>query len=194
MSYPFTVVAIGSSAGGLAPLKEIISGLPRDIGAAIVVISHLSTQIPSNLHRILQKETDMPVLRVEDSAPLEPGNIYVMPEGRVMTVKDRKLSLRQRQSYEKINKAIDAFFLSMADDAREMGVGIILSGGGYDGIEGAKKIEKYNGIVIVQDPETAQFPLMPYSLIANDHPDYILTPDDIVDKIVERTDSVKLGV
>jgi chemotaxis response regulator CheB len=53
-------------------------------------------------------------------------------------------------------------------------------------LEGAREIEDAKGLVIVQDPETAQFPLMPYNLIANDHPDYVLTPKDIAEKLTEH--------
>lgn len=49
-----------------------------------------------------------------------------------------------------------------------------------------KAIESYQGIVMVQDPDSAQFPLMPNTLINNDHPDYILMPKDIVAKIIDR--------
>lgn len=188
MSYNFSVVGIGSSAGGLVPLKEIISQLPYHLNAAIVLVPHLSTTIPSRLDHILSGITIMPVIKVTASMRISPGKIYVMGEGLMMTIRDGYLRVRPRSPHEKINKAIDIFFTSLAPEVQDKSIAIILSGAGFDGIEGAKKIESYQGIVIVQDPETAQFPLMPSALIANDHPDYVLTPDDIVTKIIEQVD------
>lgn len=186
MEYSFNVVAIGSSAGGLSPLREIISPLPAGLPAAIVVVSHLSTQYESRLNDVLDRDTALQVIKVTDRVKLEPGKVFVMPEGKMMTVSDGYLLLRDSLPAEKVNKAIDIFFESLAADAKNKSIGIILSGAGYDGIEGAKHIEHHNGLMIVQDPETAQFPLMPSALIANDHPDYILTPEDIVTKLLDH--------
>jgi len=182
----FNVIGLGSSAGGLSPLKEILSRLPNKLNAAVVVVQHLPAMYESNLDRILSKYTAMPVIKVTKNAHIEPGIVYVIAEGKFMTVKNRCLTIRKRLESEKINKAIDIFFTAMANDFRERSIGVILSGAGFDGIEGAHEIERYDGLVIVQDPETAQFPLMPSALIANDHPDYILTPKDIATKIIER--------
>jgi two-component system chemotaxis response regulator CheB len=189
MDYSFNVIGIGSSAGGLSPLREITSGLPADINAAIVIVPHLFTQFESRLDHIIANIARLPVTKVKESTILERGKIYVMPEAKMMTLENGHLHLRNRLPSEKINKAIDIFFTSLAADAGNRSIGIILSGAGYDGIEGAKKIEDENGIVIVQDPVTAAFPLMPAALIANDHPDYVLTPPEIVNKVVDRVNN-----
>jgi two-component system, chemotaxis family, protein-glutamate methylesterase/glutaminase len=186
MKYNFKVIGIGSSAGGLDPMKEIIEQLPADINAAIVVVSHLPAKSPSNLKRILERYTGMPVVKVTDRLSIEKGHVYVLGEGNVMMISNRELVVRPRGEDEKINKAIDHFFESMANDVGSNGIGVILSGAGFDGIEGAKAIENENGLVIVQEPYTAQFPLMPQALIANDHPDYVLTPKEIADKLIEH--------
>lgn len=180
------IVGVGSSAGGLPPLREIVEGLSTEINAAIVVVPHLSPKSESNLDTILQRCTSMPVIKIEDGMIAEPGHIYVLPEGSFLELRAGELRLRDRESDEVINKAINIFFTSLASDAGNRAIGVILSGGGYDGLEGAKLIEDADGIVIVQDPDTAQFPLMPSSLIAYDHPDYILTPADIAKKITDR--------
>lgn len=138
MNYDFTVIGIGSSAGGLAPLTEIISGLPADINAAIVIVPHLSAQFESHLAHILSKSAHMEVIKVKQKTLLQPGKVYVMPEGKMMLLEDGFLTLRDRMASEKINKAIDIFFAALANDAQEKSMGIILSGAGHDGVEGAK--------------------------------------------------------
>lgn len=183
MIYSFKVIAIGLSAGGIPPLKTIMQLLPDDLQAAIVIIPHLYPHYRSRLDHLLEKAIERPVLRIFEGLYIQPGMIYILPEGQILSITDGQFHLTARPETEKINKAIDHFFTSLAGDAKSAAIGIILSGAGYDGIEGAKAIEDEKGIVIVQDPVTAQFPLMPKGLIAFDHPDYILTPKEIVKKL-----------
>jgi two-component system CheB/CheR fusion protein len=183
MTYTFKVIAFGISAGGMPPLKKILSMLPDDLHAAIVIIPHLYPHYRSRLDQILTREIARPVLRISTGMYIQPGNIYALPEGQVLSIHNGRFQLSPRSEDEKINKAIDHFFISLAEDAGDQSIGIILSGAGYDGIQGAKAIEDEKGIIIVQDPQTAQFPMMPNGLIAYDHPDYVLTPEEIVQKL-----------
>jgi two-component system, chemotaxis family, protein-glutamate methylesterase/glutaminase len=184
--YDFYVIGIGSSAGGFDPLKTIVNGLPADLNAALIVVQHIPVDHSSNLHKILQRLTPLKLVPVETIEYLEPGNIYVMAAGKQLRLKDRFLSIEERPAEHKVNRTIDRCFESIAEEAGKKGIGVILSGAGYDGLEGAKAIEDKEGIVIVQDPITADFPLMPQNLIANDHPDHVLTPEKIVNKLLDK--------
>jgi two-component system CheB/CheR fusion protein len=184
MSFPCKVIAFGISAGGLPPLRAILKMLPGDLNAAIVIVPHLSTDYRSHLDVILENAVVRPVLRIEQGMHMVCGSIYVLPEGQMLGVRDGTFTLSPRPKTEKINQAIDHFFHAMATDIGPQCIGVILSGAGYDGISGAKAIEDQKGVVIVQDPATAEFPLMPQGLIAFNHPDYILTPEEIVDKLI----------
>lgn len=168
--YDFYVIGIGSSAGGFSPLKTIIEGLPADINAALIIVQHIPADHASKMDRILQRLTPLEVIPVETIEYVEPGKIYVMAAGKQMKLQDRFLSVEGRPVEDKINRTIDHCFESIAGSAGNKSIGIILSGAGYDGLEGAKAIEDKEGLVIVQDPVTADFPLMPQNLIANDHP------------------------
>ncbi|WP_295771096.1 chemotaxis protein CheB [uncultured Mucilaginibacter sp.] len=183
--YDFYLIGIGSSAGGFDPLKEIVKALTTDVKAAVIVIQHIPAQKPSNLNHILQRITPLDVIAVQNAELLEPGKIYVMAEGKQFKINDGYISVEERTSESKINRTIDHCFKSMATEAKSKSIGVILSGAGYDGLEGAKAIEDEDGLVIVQDPITAQFPLMPQSLIANDHPDHVLEPKAIAQKLLE---------
>jgi two-component system, chemotaxis family, protein-glutamate methylesterase/glutaminase len=183
---PFHTVGIGLSAGGLDPLLDIITELPGDAHAAFVVISHIPINTISKLDTIVAKVSALKVIPVSTIEYLEPRHIYVLTIGKDLVLADGFVQTRERNPNEKINKTIDVFFKSLAENAKDKSLGIILSGAGFDGIEGAHEIENQKGLVIVQDPETAQFPLMPNSLIAYDHPDYVLTPKEIAHKIVNH--------
>jgi len=191
MTYDFFIVAIGSSAGGLPPLKEVFSALPVQANAAFVLVPHLIANYKSNLDIILSKHTLMPIVWASHQLRLQQGMIYLLPEGKVMTVKAGHFRLRERHAAEVVNNAIDIFFSSLAEDAKEKVIGVILSGGGHDGLAGVKQIVSNRGLVIVQDPKTAEFPYMPSSIIKLEHPDFILSPKDMAGKIVEHLDFSK---
>ncbi len=189
MHYPFKVVAFGLSAGGLSPLSIILKMLPKELAAAFVIVPHLYPHQRSRLDEILERTVERPVHRIQAGLELQSGCIYTLPEGKLLAVKEGRFTLQPRPEDEKVNKAIDHFFISLAEDARDQAIGIILSGGGGDGIKGAMAIEDQKGIVIAQDPITAEFPYLPQGLIANDHPDYVLTPEEIVHKLIQKCDA-----
>jgi chemotaxis response regulator CheB len=104
-----------------------------------------------------------------------------------MTLKNGHLILRQRKPEEIINYAIDTFFISLALDAKEKAIGVILSGNGNDGLLGSKEIKKNDGLIIVQDPYTAESPGMPNAIIESDMPNAILAPEEIGYRIIQHT-------
>ncbi len=178
MNKSFFTVGIGASAGGQAALTEFFDQLSPDSEAAFVVVTHLMRDRRSILNHILSKHTLLPVLRVEEDMPVLPGHIYVMTENTTVEVRNGWLKVRQRD--ERIeNMAVDIFFESLADDFGKKAVGIILSGGGSDGLRGALKINKLGGNVMVQDPHTAQVNGMPNSIIDHDHPTVIRNPSEL---------------
>ncbi|PWV55709.1 chemotaxis protein CheB [Chitinophaga sp. S165] len=175
---PFCI-GIGCSAGGLKAACEFFQQVVEKTGAAFVVIPHLSSEHRSKFSTVLERFTEMPVHRVEGEMRLEKDHVYVLTEDRMMIVEDGRLKVRRRYSTEIINKSIDIFFKSMAKAYRENGIGIILSGMGHDGIEGIKLIEDYHGLVIVQDPDTTDFNILPQAAINKDDPHMVLPPADI---------------
>lgn len=176
---PIRCIGIGCSAGGLEPICQILQAMKEKTGAAFVVIPHLSADYPSRFSHILQRFTDMPVHRVTENVLMQPDNVYVLAEGKMMIVEDHILRVRKRYSREIINKSIDIFFKSMAKCYEENAIGIILSGMGNDGIEGIKAIEYRHGLVIVQDPESTDFDILPQNAIDRDDPHAVLPPPEI---------------
>ncbi|SHN44555.1 chemotaxis protein CheB [Chitinophaga sp. CF418] len=176
---PKFCIGIGCSAGGLEPACAFFQQVVEKTGAAFVVIPHLGREHKSKFSTILEKCTNMPVHRVEDNIKLETDHVYVLSEDRMMIVEDGYLKVRKRYSREIINKSIDIFFKSMAKAYRENSIGVILSGMGTDGIEGIRVIEDSHGLVIVQDPDTTDFNILPQAAISKDDPHAILPPAGI---------------
>jgi two-component system chemotaxis response regulator CheB len=182
MNKLFFTICIGASAGGLPALIEFFEHIPGDSQAAYVVAMHLLRDHRSLLDDILSKHVALPIIRVEHDTPLEAGKVYLLVENTTMFVQDSCLKVKVRDE-ALINSSVDSLFESLAIDFREKAIGIILSGGGDDGLEGARKIGELGGMVLVQDPDSAQITGMPSSIINGDHPVAILKPAEIAQVI-----------
>ncbi|WP_170132669.1 chemotaxis protein CheB [Pedobacter cryoconitis] len=183
MTNSFFIVGIGASAGGVPALTEFFDHLPYKMKSSYVVATHLMRDRQSLLDQILKKHTKLPVIRLEKDTKLEMGKIYVIIEDTTVTVKDGLLKVEKRDD-KVVNSCVDILFESLAIELREIGIGIILSGGGNDGLKGAKKIKEMGGKVLVQNPDSAKIPWMPMSVIEGDHPIIVETPAKIAQHLV----------
>jgi two-component system, chemotaxis family, CheB/CheR fusion protein len=180
----FYIVGIGASAGGYDALKAFFSQIPEKPGASFVVIQHLDRNFKSLTEEWLSKYTDMKIVTVHDTTQVEPDYIYLMPEDKILRMKDGNLVVSEREPHQAINLSIDIFFQSLGEEAKEKSVGVILSGTGTDGSRGIVTIKENGGIVLVQQPDTAEFDGMPRVAIAVDHPDLIQPPDKLADQLL----------
>jgi len=159
----FPIVGIGASAGGLEALEQFFGNVPENSGMAYVVIQHLDPNHIGIMPELLQRATRMKVLQASDNLQLKPNHVYVIPPNKSMSVLNGHLYLFEPVELRGLRLPIDYFFRSLAADQHENSIGIILSGMGSDGSLGLKAIKEKNGIVAVQDPETAKFDGMPNS-------------------------------
>lgn len=172
----FYVVGIGASAGGLEALQEYFKEVPNDIGAAYVVIQHLSPDYKSIMDELLAKCTDMPVMIVEDGIEVEPNHVYLIPPKKEMTMQGRRLILSDQGRTNHVNLAIDIFFKSLSEECGQYAIAVVLSGAGSDGTLGIRYVKENGGMVMVQEPDTATFNSMPMNAIQTGLADYILAP------------------
>jgi len=173
----FPVVGLGASAGGLEALQGFFEILPENLGAAYVIIQHLSPDYKSLMDELLARVTRLPIHIVQDGTKLRPDTIYLIPPKHNMTIFHDKLFLTRQQEDRGLNLPIDIFFRSLARDKEKDAVGIILSGTGSDGTLGIRAIKEGGGMVMAQDSHSAKFDGMPQSAIASGIVDYILPPE-----------------
>jgi len=184
MSKSFFTVGIGASAGGQASLCEFFDHLSENLNVVFVVATHLMRDKKSVLSNILSRHTKMPVIGVKEDLAVSPGCVYVLIENTFIELEDGWLRIKPRDNKIQ-NSAVDIFFNSLADQCKEQSVGIILSGGGQDGLQGAIRINKMGGIVLAEDPESAQFNGMPLSIAEHDHPVAMKKPAELA-KYINR--------
>jgi two-component system, chemotaxis family, CheB/CheR fusion protein len=176
------VIGIGASAGGLQALDSLFDNVPRD-SVAYVIVQHLSPEHKGLLRDLLSRHTALQFREAEHNLPIEINNVYVLPAGKQLTIKNNRLQMVDRTPENVSYRTIDTFFKSLAEDKGKKAIGIILSGTGSDGTDGIKEIKKAKGLVLVQDPETAKFDGMPRNAINSGYADYILPPEMMPDEI-----------
>lgn len=167
------IVGIGASAGGVRALQAFFETLPAETGAAVVVIVHLDPEARSELANILATRTAMPVTQVEDRTRLKANNVYVIAPNRRLRIADHNISALPFDEPRGKRAPIDLFFRSLAEQ-HSGGFAIILTGAGADGAVGVKAIKEAGGIVLVQDPNEAEYASMPRSAIATEVADFVL--------------------
>ena len=160
------LVVTGSSAGGIEALTRVLSALPADFPAPVVVAQHLDPRVPSNLASILGRRTALNVVAVTQSTPLEAGTVYVVPANRHVEITDHTVSIYVGESHDRPKPSIDLLFLTAAEIFGDRLIAVVLSGLGSDGTDGARSVKQRGGMVIIEDPMTAAFPSMPASLEA----------------------------
>lgn len=162
MSKP-EIVVIGASWGGLAALTRLITDLPGDFGVPIAIVQHRSRHADNLLAGLLQDITPLIVVDVEDKEPLAPGGVYIAPANYHMLVDNGHLSLTTDPLVRFSRPSIDVTFMSAADTYLGSTIGVVLTGANDDGARGLRHIVDRGGQAIVQDPATAESPVMPHA-------------------------------
>ena len=167
------IVAIGASAGGVQALQSFFGAIPDSTSAAFVVIVHLDPQHRSELASILAARTQMPVVQVEKQQKLLANHVYVVPPDRRLQLTDHEITAFEFEEPRGQRTPIDLFFRSLAERLGD-GFAVILSGAGSDGAIGVRAVKEAGGIILVQDPNEAEYASMPRSAIASGPADFIL--------------------
>ena len=159
------VIAVGASAGGVEALSRLVSALPSDIDAAILVVLHLSPDLPSYLPRILERQGSLPASHAVDGAPVLRGHIHVAPPDRHLHVEDGELRVRQGSRENRHRPSIDVLLRSAAVEYGPRAIGVVLSGALDDGVAGMEAIVRCGGHALVQEPSDADHPFLPQNVL-----------------------------
>ena len=158
------LVVVGSSAGGITALSGLVSSLPEEFDAPIVVAQHLDPNRESHLQEILARRSPLPVKTVTEHEPLQAGVVFVVPANSHVNITDSEIDLSSEPFSGPPMPSINLLMETAAKVYGENLIAVVLSGTGTDGTEGARTVSQAGGTVIIQDPETAEFGEMPRSL------------------------------
>jgi two-component system, chemotaxis family, protein-glutamate methylesterase/glutaminase len=193
LTYHHDIITIGASAGGLEALSELVSGLPATLPAAVFIVVHIGAG--SALAGILNRHTPLDVTTAVNGEPINFGHIYVAPPDEHLVVRHGHVHTIRGPKENHTRPSIDPLFRSAAAAYGPRVVGVILSGGLYDGTAGLDAIHRRGGTTIVQDPASALSPAMPENAIKNVAIDAVLPLVDIAPALIRLAhEPAPLGV
>lgn len=161
------IVVIGASAGGLEALKGLLSAMPPDLDATLLIVLHTASHADSLLAAVLQRASSLPVVHPADGEPIKSGRVYVAPPSFHMIVEEGFVRVLQGPRENLHRPAIDPLFRSAAAAYGPRVIGVILTGMLDDGTAGLMVVRASGGAAIIQDPSTALYAPMPQSALEN---------------------------
>lgn len=173
------VIGIGTSAGGIEALRHLFSQLKDAKNLAFVIVQHLEASGSRLAVDSIRTLTKLPVREISNNMTLQPGTVFVAPAHSLVSLESSVFKVELTNDKFKRHTVIDSFFRAMATDQEQKSVGILLSGEGFDGVQGLKAISEAGGMTIVQDPNSAKHPSMPEGAISCGAVDHVLDPEQI---------------
>lgn len=180
----FPIVCIGGSAGGLDAYIRLLKHLRCDMGVAVVIVNHI-TIMPTQLHEVLPHFTSMPVELITERLVVEPNKVFIIPANRDLHVGDGVFVLKPISKPRGWPDVITVFLKSLTECWDGKLVAVIVSGYDGDGAAALCGLKDAGGITIAQKLSTAIQPDMPETAIASGCIDFVLSPEEIAEKIVD---------
>jgi two-component system chemotaxis response regulator CheB len=177
------VIVIGASAGGIRAVVEILSRLPADLPAFIGVVIHRGAASMENWSSVIGMKARLRVVEPSNGQALQRGVVYVAPADCHMRFEHAHVALDGGAKEHRTRPAVDPLFTSAAHAYGRRVVGVVLTGGGHDGMQGLLDITTAGGLSLVQKPSQAEHASMPEYAIAHDHVRAELTVDEIGDAL-----------
>lgn len=161
-------------------MQEILPHLPEGYGIPLAVVQHRAKDSTPLLASILRRYTKINIVEPDDKSQIRAGTLYLAPANYHLQVEAAgvfSLSVDPPVRYSR--PSVDVLFDTAAEAFGGDVIGLVLTGANDDGAEGVRAIKNSGGIVVVQDPATAESPEMPRAALAATDVDHILRLDQI---------------
>lgn len=184
------VVAIGTSTGGPAALQVILSRLPRNLAAGVLIVQHMPSGFTSFLARRLNEVSPLEVKEAEGGEIIRPGLVLLAPAGQQMLVELRQgqpcvLLTSESPLPTPFHPSFDALLFTLAPIYGSRCLAVVLTGMGQDGVRGLKALKAAGGFVLAQDQATSVVYGMPRAAVEAGVVDKVLPLEEIPRAIVE---------
>ena len=191
------LVIIGASTGGPPALEIVLSKLPSDLNACILVIQHMPGVFTNSFAGRLSRMCQLPVCEARAKDVLTAGNVFVAPGGFHMVIAENEMhgnkkgiiNLTQEPAVFGIRPTVDKAMESAACIYGSDVIGIVLTGMGSDATEGLTMIKSKGGMTIAQDEESCAIFGMPKSAINAGVIDKVLPLKKIAGEIVDMVNT-----
>ncbi|BCS86916.1 protein-glutamate methylesterase/protein-glutamine glutaminase [Pseudodesulfovibrio sediminis] len=184
------VVAIGVSTGGPPVVQKILSSLPEDFPASIVIAQHMPAAFTGPFAARLDGVSKLTVKEAETGDVLKPGHVFISPGGRHLVL-DQKISrvdvvVTDEPAGELYKPSANVMISSVAKAVGKRALGVILTGMGYDGCEGIRDLKSKGGRALAQSDSTCVVYGMPKAIVDAKLADEIIDLDDMSNAIMEN--------
>ncbi|WP_053214357.1 chemotaxis response regulator protein-glutamate methylesterase [Pseudomonas sp. Q12-87] len=182
----YKLVAIGTSTGGPVALQRVLTQLPANFPAPIVLIQHMPAAFTKAFAERLDKLCNISVKEAEDGDILRPGLALLAPGGKQMMV-DGRGAVKILPGDERLNykPCVDITFGSAAKSYGDKVLAVVLTGMGADGREGARLLKQGGSAIWAQDEASCVIYGMPMAIVKADLADAVYGLDDIGRHLVE---------
>src|SRR5262249_33639512 len=181
------LVAIAASTGGPAALQSLLSGLPGDLVAPILVVQHITRGFAPGLAAWLNRLCDLHVKVAEPGEPLAPHTVYIAPDDRHLGVADRaSVLLSAAPPVGGFRPSGTFLFESVAQVFGAGALAVMLTGMGEDGVAGLLAVRRHGGRVLGQDEKSRAVFGMPGAAIAGGLVDLVLPLENLAPRLVEE--------
>lgn len=181
------LIVIGSSTGGPGTIQKVLSELPEDIPAGILIVQHMPKEFTKQFALRLSENTGFSVKEAKEGDVIRDHEVLLAPGDYHMIVQqNRKIHLDSSEKRFGVRPSVNMTMVSASEVFGSNLVGVVLTGMGHDGGFGMKSIKKRGGRTIVQNKETSVIFGMPKAVIDLNAADYILGLNEIPSKISEE--------
>lgn len=187
------IIGIGSSTGGTEAIKDVLSTLPMDIQAGIVVSQHIPAAFSSPFAARVDTVTELSVCEARDGQQILPGHVYIAPGDRHLLVeRDGARYVCRLNDGPPVNRhkpSVDVMLRSLAQNAGPNAIGVMLTGMGDDGAAGMGELKGVGAPVLVQDEKTSVVWGMPGEVVKRGFADEVLALGKIGGRIRSLVDA-----
>ncbi|MBK8374543.1 chemotaxis-specific protein-glutamate methyltransferase CheB [Sphingorhabdus sp.] len=180
-------IAIGASTGGIPICYQLVSSLPQQLTCPVFITQHLPAVFMDFFARQLSALTSRSVSVATRGAVVRPNEIILAPGDAHLVCRKSQgrtfIDLVEDSEISRYCPSVDILFGSVAKVFGDRALGIVLSGMGNDGCDGARKIREQGGAIIVQDEKSSVVWGMPGAVARQNSADAILSPDDIAEQL-----------
>lgn len=179
------LIAIGASTGGPSAVAQIISRLPKDIQASVVVIQHVDQKFAPGLAEWLGKQSALPVRLAREGDRIENGRVLIAGTNDHLVIKSNQiLGYKVEPVKNPYRPSVDVFFESILANWQGHSIAALLTGMGRDGAAGLRELRNEGVFTIAQDAETCAVYGMPKAAAELDAAVKILPVDSIAEAIL----------
>lgn len=182
------LIIIAASTGGPKILIDILSRLPDDLPSALIVVQHMLPTFVKTFCKRLAKSSRLPINIGTFGMRVRPGSAILAPGKRHLIVSQDDegafVTLDQSEPRRGVIPSADMTMLSAAPIYQDNLMGVVLTGMGWDGVDGLKAIKEMGGVTIAEDEDSSAIYGMPGRAIKMGFVDKVLTPPQVANEII----------